>query len=171
MMMMIDCPKTLCAPMVKAMTMSFAVIGLLVGCVLMSTTNATAATGPLTVYGTVYDNMGYPLEGASVVITIVETAASRSTTTDESGFYTCAADEFAAGDYDEGDTIQVVATYNSVEATNSTAVTALMEGNGIAGMDVHYLTEIPEFGSLFGVLLVSIALGVVALSSSRRKRA
>lgn len=165
-----DRSVTFCTPIVKALAMTFAVVALLVGAMLVSTTNASAATGPLTVYGYVYDNLGDPLEGATVVITIVATAESRSTTTDENGFYTNAADEFESGDYDVGDTIQVVSTYNSVEATNSEEVTEDMEEFGLAQVDVHYLTEIPEFGSFAGVVVASIAVGAVAMLSMRKRR-
>lgn len=156
------------ASITKAVTASLAVIALLAGFALVTTTNAIAdGPGPITVLGYVYDNMGDPLEAASVVVTNEDTLATDSTTTDEFGYYQI---DFEAAQMNVGDTVRVDTSYSGAPATDDIVLTSDMFASGYAQIDVHYLTEIPEFGSFFGVLLVSIALGVVALSSSRRKR-
>jgi hypothetical protein len=167
-LIMMKCSKSYGASITKAVATSLAVIALLAGFALVSTTNAIAeGPGPITVLGYVYDNMGDPLEGASVVVTNEDTLATDSTTTDEFGFYQI---DFDAAQMNIDDTVRVDTTYSGAPATNNTVLTSDMFVSGYAQVDVHYLTEIPEFGSLFGVLLVSIMIGAVALLSSRRKR-
>ena len=143
-------------------------VGMLLTLAVVSTTNATAGTGPLTILGYVYDNMGNPLEGASVVVTNEDTSATFSTSTDESGYYQ---DDFESNQWYVGDRVRVDVTYMSAEATNYTDITEDHSADSFAQVDVHYLTEIPEFGSFVGVVVASIAIGTVALFSMRKRKA
>ena len=70
-----------------------------------------------------------------------------------------------------GDRLRVDVTYMGAEATNYTDITQEISDLSYAQVDVHYLTEIPEFGSFAGVVVASIAIGTVALFSMRKKRA
>jgi hypothetical protein len=116
-----------------------------------------AVSGPvnLTVYGFVKDNAGNPVDGAGVVVTDVQTTASQATTTDSSGFYIV---EFDLAQWNVGDTIRVVATFNSVQEENTTTASDL----GTEQVDINYTTEIPEFGSVAGSLVAVIAVAGVA---------
>ena len=73
-------------------------------------------------------------------------------------------------EYDVGHTIRVDVTYNSVPTSESVIVTTTMETTGLAQVDVHYLTEIPEFGSFAGVAVASIAVGAIAMLSMRKRK-
>lgn len=119
-------------------------------------------TGPLTVWGYVYDLGGQPLEGANVVVTIVESGATASGTTGSDGRYQAVPD-ITADKYDLGYTIQVVATYNSAQQSTSVPVDQDMHDFGIAQVDVHYTYEIPEFGGVVGLAFAMLAVCVVAL--------
>lgn len=123
------------------------------------------ATGPLTISGYVYDLAGNPLEGANVVVLIVQTSFTASATTGADGSYQALPD-IPPASYDLGNTIQVTATYNSAEEQVSVPVTQDMIDFGMAQIDVHYTYEIPEFGTGFGfafVMVVIAALAVVVL--------
>lgn len=118
--------------------------------------------GPLSVYGYVYDMGGQPLEGATVVVTILESGATATDTTGPDGSYVADPD-IPADKYDLGYTIQVVATYNSNQQSTSVLVDQDMHDFGVAQVDVHYTYEIPEFGSIVGLAFAMVAVCVVAL--------
>ncbi|HXK37152.1 MAG TPA: hypothetical protein VJ553_06240 [Candidatus Paceibacterota bacterium] len=141
-------------------------------CLLVSTgLSVRAANSDLTVVGVVYDVGGVPLEDADVVITIVGTPFARYAVTDSDGQYTTPTD-FNGTDYIVGDTIRVVASYNSqVTAPNETVIDSDMALYGATQVDVHYTYEIPEFGSLTGTVVAMSAIALVgaALFARRRK--
>ena len=126
------------------------------------------ATGPLTVYGFVYDLAGQPLEGASIVVTIVETSSTAYATTAANGAYQAEPDIPQTG-YDVGNTIRVVATLDSHQQQNSTLVTQAMVDDGLARVDVHYTYEIPEFGGVLGVVFVFVVVAAVAVAVLGKK--
>ena len=129
-----------------------------------------APTGPLTVYGYVYDFYGQPVEGASVVVTDTRTHVSVGGTTDSDGLYQ-ASPEFSTSEYDLGDTLEVVANYDSHIQSTSDVVTQEMIDMGLAQIDVHYTYEIPEFGSVIGYAVAGILVGMVAVVAIGTRKA
>ena len=117
--------------------------------------------GPLTIFGYVYDLEGQPLEGASVVVTIVETSATATGSTGADGRYQ--ASEIDSSGYDLGFTIHVVATYNSAQESIDVLVDQDMHDFGIGQVDVQYTYEIPEFGGGLGFALVLVVVCAIAL--------
>jgi len=128
-----------------------------------------APTGPLSVWGYVYDLAGQKLVGATVVVKIVETDATRTDTTDSEGRYQTPSD-FSTSEYDLGYTIQVTAAYNSLPQQNSTQVTQDIFDFGVAQVDVHYTYEIPEFGSVVGTSLAGVIIAGIAVMVLCRRR-
>lgn len=125
-----------------------------------------AVTGPLTVVGYVYDLSGQPLQGANVVVTVDRTGATSSGVTGSDGSYQASPD-FSTSEYDIGDTIRVVANYNSNEEVNTSTV---LEDLGLLQIDVHYTYEVPEFGTILGFLVATVLVGMIAIYSvSKRK--
>ncbi len=114
-------------------------------------------TGPLTVWGYVYDLAGQPLEGADVVITVDRTGATSYGVTGSDGRYQ-GTPEIDAAQYDIGDTIAVVATYNS---NSQSATGTVVEDIGVLQIDVHYTYEIPEFGTFLGFIAAFVIVAVV----------
>jgi len=129
-------------------------------------------TGPLSIYGYVLDVGGNPVSGASVTVLIVETSATR---TDPDGSASNGAyqidPEFDAVDYSIGNTIRVTAVSSLGTKVNETLVTSGMDAVGLGHVDVKYDTAIPEFGSMYGVLISAFVMGVVAVVVLGRKRA
>jgi len=125
-----------------------------------------AVTGPLTVWGYVYDFSGQPLEGANVVVTVERTGATSSGVTGIDGKYQASPD-FSTTEYDIGDTILVVANYNSNPETNSTKV---LEDLGVLQIDVLYTYEVPEFGTILGFLVAAGLVGMIAIYSVSKRR-
>jgi hypothetical protein len=137
-----------------------------VAAISMNDAHTLTVTGPLTVWGYVYDLSGQPLEGANVVVTVERTDATTSGVTGSDGKYQAWPD-IPQADYDIGDTILVVATYNSNVQDNSSEV---LENLGVLQIDVKYTYEIPEFGTILGFLVASALVGMIAVYSvSRRK--
>jgi len=151
---------------------SASVIASVALCLLVLTAPSVRAANPdLTVYGYVYDTEGSPVNGATVLIVIVESGHSRYGTTDSDGLYTSATD-FNATDYALDNTIRVTASYDSSVAQNETVVTAGIVSVGVAQVDVHFTYEIPEFGSLLGTVVAMVGIALVsAVALSRRRRA
>jgi len=123
-------------------------------------------TGPLAVYGYVYDFSGQPLQGANVVVTVVRTGATTSGVTDSDGKYQASPD-IPQADYDIGDTIRVVANYNSNTQDNTSTV---VEDLGVLRIDVNYTYEVPEFGTILGFLVASVLVGMIAIYSVSKRR-
>ena len=122
-----------------------------------------AAAGPqdITVRGYVWDSQHRDVEGADVVVNIKDGATIISTdsdTSDVNGFYSVM---FLAADWSVGNTIEVIFTFESKQDTNwTTAVDA-----AIQYVNMTYDFEIPEFGSLLGLALAAVVLGVVGTAA------
>jgi hypothetical protein len=149
---------------------SASVIASLSLCVLiLAVPTVRADNSPLSVYGWVYDSGGLPVEGAAVLVLIVETSHTRYATTDADGLYSTSSD-FNSTDYAVGNTIRVYATYNSEVVQNQTTVTLEMSTGGIAQVDVHFTYEIPEFGSLTGTVVAMSGVALVGAAFFARRR-
>lgn len=135
----------------------------LVIAVFMLANVANAALWPKNVRGWIRDNEGNPVNGASVTINIRwesdDTIRSTYTATSGSdGFYS---KSVLASDWDEGDTIQVIATYKSSQQSNETVADA----NPVQFVNVTYPFAIPEFGPSFvGLIAAGAAIGGVAVA-------
>lgn len=122
-----------------------------------------AAAGPqdISVRGYVWDSQYRDVEGADVVINIKDGETVRSTDSDISdvnGYYSVM---FAAADWEVGDTIEVIFTFESKQDTNWTTAT-----DDVAQyVNMTFGFEIPEFGSLLGLALAAVALGVVGTAA------
>lgn len=126
--------------------------------------------GTLTVWGYVYDFSGQPLQGANVVVAVERTGATSSGVTDSDGKYQASPDFAPNSEYDIGDTIQVVASYNSNVQANSSAVPADIDLTGLMQVDVNYTYEVPEFGTLLGFLVAAVLVGMIAVYSVSKRR-
>jgi len=125
-----------------------------------------AATGPLAVWGYVYDFSGQPLQGANVIVTVERTGATSSGVTGSDGKYQALPD-FSTSEYDILDTILVVANYNSNTQDNTSTV---VEDIGVLQVDVNYTYEVPEFGTLLGFLVAAVLVGMIAVYSVSKRR-
>jgi LPXTG-motif cell wall-anchored protein len=135
---------------------------------LISASSASAETFPKIVDGHVYDSVGTPLENAYVTVKILRasdntTRATLNDWTDEAGFYTVTFDGVY---WDVGDTIQVIAEYNSDQRSNST----LADGAPVQTIDVKFPYEIPEFGAYWTTLLGLAGAGAIGAVFLVRKR-
>ena len=133
--------------------------------------SVSAATMPKAVRGYITDSAGNPLEGALVVVNIRAQAdydtirATDSYTSLSTGYYSIS---FGPSDWDVGDTIQVIATWESNQRDNETAA----DGAAFQDVWVVFPFEIPQFGSLLGALVAIGAVGAVGavfVVSKRRK--
>ncbi len=126
----------------------------------MFSQSVSAATVPKGVRGYVEDSVGNRLDGALVVVNIRAQAdydtirATGSDTTGSDGYYSVT---FAMGEWDIGDTIQVIATYDSHQHSNETTADA----GAIQDVWVVFPYEIPQFGSLWGTMIAVGAIGAV----------
>jgi hypothetical protein len=145
---------------------------LLLVVMMFSANLASAGPGPKAVRGYIWDNMGNTVEGAHVLVEIINPGngavkASGSYDSDEDGFYSVLFGNF---DWDVGDTIKVTATYNSVPRSNSTVADA----NPIQMVDVTFPFEIPQMGGGWLGLLVSggavAAVALVIMGMPKKKR-
>jgi hypothetical protein len=134
----------------------------LVSCI--SGTSRAAEDFDLLVFGYVYDEGGNPAEGVPVVVEELDTAAGGSDTTDALGRYMVT---IAKEDWNIGDDVRVTATYSAVELID----TAVADDTYQIQIDFHYEYAIPEFGSIFGVVVATVFMGCVAVMSVRRRRA
>ena len=129
-------------------------------------TSAGAGDGPKNVWGYVYDQLGTPLDGITVTVTIKDPGSNpRATLTNISfagGFYTVT---FPESDWYVGDTIYVNATYGSEPATNSTSI----GGPGNQRVDLWFGFTIPEFGAGM-TALTAISVTIIVGGSIRRRK-
>src|SRR5512136_1961677 len=96
----------------------------LIAVIAFSARHASAApNGPLIVQGIVYDDQGNPLDGAHVVVTDLRTHASGDYGTFGGGFYYVSIS--GGGQWDVGDTIEVVATAPGLGQAANSAVTTV----------------------------------------------
>lgn len=133
----------------------------------LSLVPASVAAGPanLVVYGFVTDINGDPVEGADVLVENLDRVVSPLTdTTDSLGRYDVS---FEMASWVIGDEMRTTATYGAAEDSN----TGITDEFSTLQIDVQFTTEIPEFGSLAGVLVTMAIIGVVATVSLRRKKA
>ena len=135
---------------------------------LQSAAPASAALFPKVVDGLVFDSVGTPLENAYVTVKILRasdntTRATQNYWTDETGFYTVT---FDGAYWDEGDTIQVIAEFNSAQRSNST----LADSGPWQTIDVEYPYEIPEFGGYWPTLIGLAGAGAVGAVFLVRKK-
>jgi hypothetical protein len=124
---------------------------------------APAEAGPsdISVRGWVWDSAYREVEGASVVVNVIDggsTVTTESTTTDGDGFYSVF---LLAAEWNVGNTFQIVVTFDSKQDTNQTIATSA----AIQYVNLTYTFEIPEFGSLAGMTLVAFALGGVGVAA------
>jgi len=125
-----------------------------------------AGNGPKIVSGHVYDSLLNPVPGADVTVMIKYDSTVRktlTTSTDLSGFYTVTFG--SASDWNEGETIQVDVTYDSLSATNSTIANL----NPSQIVDVHFTEVIPEFGGLLVIVVLILPLLVAFVHRYRGK--
>jgi len=125
---------------------------------LAATRPVIAADDEKWVRGYVKDSAGRVLIGATVTVNILDGAPSpRATlvdTTDDSGWYHV---EFNPGDWDVGNTIQVISSYEGDQRTVEQSATL----NIIQQIDVTYPYEISQFGSWMGFALAGALVAVV----------
>lgn len=127
---------------------------------------ASAAPFPKPISGHVYvGDSGHPAVGASVLIEVWDGGASPSYTSetvlaDEDGFYTIT---IAGENWDEGDTLKAVASYESDQASTSVAA-----DDGPQTIDVIFPYAIPQLAGVAGALVALAAVGVLALFFLRR---
>ena len=89
--------------------------------------------------------------------------SSHSDTTNTLGRYTTT---FGGTEWSDGWTINVSATYNSQTETNN----AICDDAPIQTVDVTFTFEIPEFGTMLGIVVAGLALGIVAVAVLSRKQ-
>jgi len=122
---------------------------------------------PYVVDGKVYEgDTSHPIEGAEVSVTMYhsdETNDTLNTTTAEDGQYSVA---FDYGDYEVGDTIEVVATYDGRQQTETDIVKGDDPGGKTIDVIIPYL--IPQLKGTIGVTLGMFVVAVIALVALRK---
>ena len=123
-----------------------------------------AGSHPKQVRGYVYDQTGRKVADAQVTVTMKdgETQISAKTdTSDSTGYFSCS---FGTTEWYIGNRIVVTATYQSLQATNSTEV--YCDDAFFQWENVTFPYEIPEFGGGFvGLLITGLLLGAVAVGA------
>ena len=151
-----------------------ATAALVLGAVLSTSGQTSAGDGNKIVRGYIWDSAYRNVSDASVVVTIWDPTktvqrASLSETTDEEGFYQI---WFGPSDWYVGDLIEVVCTFSGNQETNSTTAASSIP-LPYQYVNITYPFEIPEFGSVVGLILAGGAIGavaMVALVANQRKR-
>jgi len=133
---------------------------------LVGSDDASAGDGLKIVRGYVWDKVGRTVEGADVTVNIrwasddtVRSTLTEATNSD--GQYSLT---FGMSDWDIGDRIQTIATYNSAQEDNSTIATSSNVWP-IQYLNVTFAFEIPQFGSTLGLVIAGGAIGAVAVVS------
>jgi hypothetical protein len=119
----------------------------------------SAEIGPYLVSGTVTDSAGRPIVGAGVVVVMMNGATEvdiASDTTDSNGFYTVS---FATDNWEIGFSITSTATFNSVQVSD----TIPADEYPVSTINLQFLFEIPQFGSILGFVATAGLVGVVAV--------
>lgn len=138
---------------------------LVAGLAMIMPRSVSANPGPYLVDGTVTDSAGRPINGANVVVvmmdgtTLVDTVAG---TTDVNGFYTLT---LATNLWVPGFNVTSTATFNSVQVSDNTTVGV----DPFATIDLQYPFEIPQFGSILGFVAAAALVGVVAVAFLAKK--
>lgn len=140
---------------------------------LLSSSPASAGTGPLIVWGFVYDEEGSRLQGAYVDVYVLDKDTNAVKTeltglpypTGSDGAYTAT---FAPEDWVAGDKVKAIATFGTQSVSNQ--VTVVEEGP--LQVDLDFRTAIPQFGSMLGFLVAAGVVCIVGIAfvSLRRKR-
>jgi len=135
--------------------------------VFLLASHSVSAGGAKTIQGYVYDENGQKFGVSKVahVTVIVKTPGGivRQTLeddTDANGLYRVSLSVF---NWDTGDTLEVFATYNSVQSPTNTTTCSDPDDFPIQNVDVHFPTAIPQFGSIIGSVLASVFVGSVAV--------
>ena len=130
---------------------------------------STADHGPLSVRGNVYDQIGSPVAGANVTVSIIHLGNPLTTlwydSTESTGFYTVF---FGPSDWYDGDTIEVTAKYGLDQAINSTLASDSVPNPTV---DVHIGNlVIPEFGASVHLPLAFVSMISIALFLLLRRK-
>jgi len=132
----------------------------LIGCLATIMPKSVSANPGLSIiYGKVTDSAGRPINGADVVVVMkngISEVDTASTTTDSDGLYVV---NFALDKWAPGFAVTSTATYNSVQVSGDATVDDL----GLATIDLQFLFEIPQFGSILGFVVAAGLVGVVAV--------
>ncbi len=125
-----------------------------------------AGGGPKNIRGYVYDSLGNPLAGAQVTVLDVTSTKSLSyDPTEPDGFYTVT---FAPSDWNEGDTIQVTASFSGNPDVNTTTA----DDKALQFVNVTiYAVTIPEFDDFIHSPITFVSIGMIALFVIVRRRA
>jgi hypothetical protein len=131
--------------------------------VMLLASGFVSAAGPKVIRGYTKDSVGRVLEGTSVVLEVWTPAPSvlrftDSMLSDENGFYSFTLSSFD-GDWDDGDTFTIIATYGGNQITRS----LLDNGTALQWMNMTYPYEIPQFGSLLGFGIAAGGIGLIAM--------
>jgi len=130
---------------------------------------AKAADAPKTVYGVVYDEIGQPIAGATVTVTMKYGLDNNRSQliygpTDTDGYYLLV---FDISQWMEHDTIEVVASRSGQDtATNSTEANP----EGSQQVDVQFLELIPEFTNPAFVISAFCVTALLVFRGSRNRR-
>jgi len=151
----------------KRAMISIAVLSISIIALIVIASNASAASGPKVVRGYILDSVGRTVEGADVTVNIInastkEVVSTLSETTNATGFYSVT---FGPSDWEIGDDIEVIATYNAAQESNSTTATDYP----VQYVNVTYAFEIPEFGSMVGFLASAGIIGIVGWAAIKKK--
>jgi hypothetical protein len=140
---------------------AIAAIAVVAVAMLLSSGYASAA-GPKSIRGYTYDNAGRPLQGTDVVLEVwtpLNTLRfTDSTTTDVTGFYSFLLNSFD-GDWSDGDTFTIIATYSGVQRTGS----LLDDAGPWQWINLTFPFEIPQFGSYLGFGIAAGGVGLIAM--------
>jgi len=143
------------------------IIAVAVAAIMIAPAIVSGASGPKQVRGYIWDNTGRDLEGADVTVNIrypdTSLRSTLSDTSDANGYYSVT---FGPSDWDIGNTIEVISTYDSNQETNSTSANA----NPFQWVNITYPFGIPEFGSTLGILVAGGFLGAVSIAMLSRKK-
>jgi hypothetical protein len=137
-------------------------IGALLAACMTSTLNASAdgPIAPMAVKGFIYDESFEVVEDADVTVTTKNgetVVAFYATTSGPDGYYQIT---FGTNEFDFGYTIEVVATDGVLQNTNTTIAADDALWNWV---NVTLVTEIPEFGGIYGLSMVFAVSGIMAI--------
>lgn len=157
--------------MKKILPIVFIVAAIFAVGMLLSSSVANADLGPKMIIGYVRDNAGNDLVGASVTVNIRDRSTNAlistlSDTTDSDGYYSVTFGP-PASQWEPTYKIEVIATYNSAQQTNTTNA---LNNHPFQWVNVTYPYEIPELGSWLGIAIAGCSLGAVAVVLLVRKK-
>ncbi len=136
--------------------------------ILLATESVSAAGGPKSIWGYVYDENGVPADGATVTVSVWNNAnveTSGIDVTHDGGFYEVIFNDGSV--WDIGKQVRAIADDGVSQSPPSTDT--LVAGPD-QQVDVHYPTAIPQFGSAIGLAFSAGIVGVVAVVAVTRRR-